>query len=296
MSIPNKNPCNFQRVILPSSLNQRIKFRTNLIVAQNPATQQKITIPNKQGLKLAGVFHDTGSKKLVVLCHGFRASKESNTMVNLAVALENEGISSFRFDFSGNGESEGTFQYGNYSGEVEDLRSVVEYFNGVHRGTAVVLGHSKGGSVVLLYAAKYHDIGGVINLAGRYDLKSGIEKRLGENYLERLKKDGYIDVKTKTGAVNYRVTEESLLERINTNMHEACVSIDKSCRVLTIHGSADSTIPVDDALEFAKIIPEHQLLIMEGADHKFSSHQDELASAVLRFTKESLHYNHDVTK
>lgn len=66
--------------------------------------------------------------------------------------------------------------------------------------------------------------------------------------------------------------------------------------MLTIHGSADSTIPVDDALEFAKIIPEHQLLIVEGADHKFSSHQDELASAVLRFTKESLHYNHDVSK
>lgn len=29
--------------------------------------------------------------------------QESNTMLNLAVALENEGISSFRFDFSGNG-------------------------------------------------------------------------------------------------------------------------------------------------------------------------------------------------
>lgn len=68
--------------------------------------------------------------------------------------------------------------------------------------------------------------------------------------------------------------------------------------MLTIHGSADSTIPVDDALEFAKIIAEHQLLIIEGADHKFSSHQDELASAVLRFTKESLQlqYNDDVSK
>lgn len=61
--------------------------------------------------------------------------------------------------------------------------------------------HIAGGSVVLLYAAKYRDIGGIINLAGRYDLKSGIEKRLGENYLERLKKDGYIDVKTKTGVI-----------------------------------------------------------------------------------------------
>ncbi|KAH6818317.1 alpha/beta-Hydrolases superfamily protein [Perilla frutescens var. frutescens] len=284
LSIPNKNPYTFERVIFSS----QIKFRTNLVVAGNQGMQQRITIPNKQGQKLIGVLHDTGSTNLVVLGHGFRASKESNTMVNLAVALENEGISAFRFDFSGNGESEGPFEYGNYSGEVEDLRAIVEYFNGVNRVTVGVLGHSKGGSVVLLYASKYHDIGAVVNVAGRYDLKSGIEKRLGENYVERVKKDGYIDVKTKTGAVNYRVTEKSLLERLNTNMHEACISIDNNCRVLTVHGSADDVIPVDDALEFAKIIPNHQLEIIEGADHKFSSHQDELASVVLRFIKEGL--------
>ena len=36
--------------------------------------QQRI-IPNKQGQKLVGVFHDTGSEKLAVLCHGFRSKK-----------------------------------------------------------------------------------------------------------------------------------------------------------------------------------------------------------------------------
>lgn len=56
-----------------------------------------------------------------------------------------------------------------------------------------------GGSVVLLYASKYHDIGAVVNVCGRYDLKSGLERRLGANFMETLKKDGYIDVKTKTG-------------------------------------------------------------------------------------------------
>ena len=29
--------------------------------------------------------------------------QENNTMVNLAIALENEGISAFRLDFAGNG-------------------------------------------------------------------------------------------------------------------------------------------------------------------------------------------------
>jgi hypothetical protein len=56
-----------------------------------------------------------------------------------------------------------------------------------------------GGDVVLLYASKYHDIKTVVNLSGRYDLKVGIEERLGKDYLERIKKDGFIDVKKRSG-------------------------------------------------------------------------------------------------
>ena len=32
------------------------------------------------------------------------------------------------------------------------------------------------------------------------------------------------------GSVDYRVTEESLMERLNTDMHEACLKIEKDCR------------------------------------------------------------------
>ncbi|KAL8505858.1 hypothetical protein ACS0TY_016909 [Phlomoides rotata] len=249
--------------------------------------QQKLTIPNKRGEKLVGVLHETGSEKLVVLCHGFRSTKEYDLMVNLAAALENEGISAFRFDFSGNGESEGSFHFGNYKSEADDLRSVVEYFTGVNRTTVVVLGHSKGGDCVLLYASMYHDIPAVVNISGRYDLKRGIEERFGKNIWERLKKDGYIDVKTKNDG-NYRVTEESMTERFNTNIHEACLSIDESCRVLTVHGSADEVIPIEDAKEIAKLVPNHCLKIVEGANHGYTSHQAELVSSVLPFVKECM--------
>ncbi|ERN16449.1 hypothetical protein AMTR_s00052p00196310 [Amborella trichopoda] len=69
---------------------------------------------------------------------------DDSTIKALTTALTREGISAFRFDFSGNGESEGSFQYGNYWKEVEDLRSVVEYFSGAQRKTRAIIGHSKG--------------------------------------------------------------------------------------------------------------------------------------------------------
>lgn len=56
---------------------------------------------------------------------------------------------------------------------------------------------------MLLYASKYHDIHTVINLSGRYDMKGGIEDRLGKNSLERIKQDGYIDVKNTIGKIYF---------------------------------------------------------------------------------------------
>ena len=66
-------------------------------------------------------------------------------------------------------------------------------------------------------------------------------------------------------------------------------------RVLTVHGSLDKVVPTDDAYEFAKIIPNHKLHIIEGADHSFTNHQDELASVVVNRIKEALvHFSNDV--
>lgn len=41
-------------------------------------------------------------------------------------------------------ESEGSFAYGNYWREADDLRAVVEHFSGANRVVSVILGHSKG--------------------------------------------------------------------------------------------------------------------------------------------------------
>ncbi|GJT30091.1 putative alpha/beta hydrolases superfamily protein [Tanacetum coccineum] len=253
---------------------------------QNPG--QKIVVVNKHGENLVGLLHETGSNEIVVLCHGFQSSKESSTIMSLAYALEKEGITAFRFDFAGNGESEGTFQYGNYRREADDLHSVIQHFHEANRVTCAILGHSKGGNVVLLYASKYHDVHRVINVAGRYKTEGGVEERLGKGYLQKVKEDGFIDVKARTGEVLYRVTEESLMDRLDTNMHEACLQIDKDCKVLTVHGSDDSVVRVEEALGFAKVIPNHKLQIIEGADHSFSEHRDDLTSIVLSFIKEPL--------
>ncbi|XP_021990555.1 uncharacterized protein LOC110886972 isoform X2 [Helianthus annuus] len=219
----------------PIHLKMAAGDSTTANLDQNPGIEQKrIVIQNNHGEKLVGLLHDTGSKDIVVLCHGFQCTKEYNMMVELAFGLEKHGISAFRFDFSGNGESEGIFEFGNYRKEVDDLQAVIQHFAAENRVVSAILGHSKGES-------------------------------------------------------SFRVTKESLMERLNTNMHEAGLKVDQDCKVLTVHGSVDEVIPVEDASAFAKTIPNHELRIIEGANHGYTNHRDELVSVVLNFLKNNMH-------
>ncbi|KAJ0959925.1 hypothetical protein J5N97_000314 [Dioscorea zingiberensis] len=296
--------------------------------------------------------------------------QETTSIANIAVALENEGISSFRFDFAGNGESEGTFQYGHYRREADDLHAVVQHFYGANRVPREVMLCSYMLPSIITFLP-------FVNVSGRYDMKRGIKERLGDDFMQTIKKEGFIDVQNKRGS--YRVTEESLMDRLSTDMHEACLQIDKDCResegifeygnyqkeaddlhavvehfsgtsrvasvilghskggdvvllyaskyhdictvvnvsgrydlkkgigerlgkdcvayrvteeksdgspkVLTVHGSDDEVIPVDDAVEFSKIITNHKLHIVRGANHCYTSHQAELASVVVDYIK-----------
>lgn len=246
---------------------------------------KRVIIQNKYKENLVGILHETGSKEVVIVCHGYRSCKDRIPMVNLAAAFANEGISAFRFDFAGNGDSEGSFQYGNYYREVDDLRSVMQYFEQEKRPVTAIIGHSKGGNVVLFYASRFKDVNNVVNISGRFDLRRGIEGRLGKDYLKRIKQYGFIDVANRKGNIEYRVTEESLMDRLTTNTSAACQLIPQTCRVLTIHGSGDKIVPTEDAMAFARHIFNHKLHIIEGADHEYTSHQNELSSVVLNFVQ-----------
>nr|GEZ42141.1 alpha/beta hydrolases superfamily protein [Tanacetum cinerariifolium] len=93
-------------------------------------------IQNKYKENLVGILHETGSKEVVIVCHGYRSCKDKIPMVNrnLTVAFANKGISAFRFDFAGNGDS-------------------------------------GGGNVVLFYALRFKDVNNVVNISRRFDLK-----------------------------------------------------------------------------------------------------------------------------
>ncbi len=53
--------------------------------------------------------------------------------------------------------------------QAEDMRAAREHLRALGKEVTGLVGHSKAGSGVVLYAAKYDDIPRVVNISGRFD-------------------------------------------------------------------------------------------------------------------------------
>ncbi|KAF4683331.1 hypothetical protein FOZ60_009345 [Perkinsus olseni] len=64
---------------------------------------------------------------VIILCHGLMGDRQSSLLKSIAYVLTTQlGLPTFRFDFTGNGESEGEWDYGNYEQEAAELEAAVK--------------------------------------------------------------------------------------------------------------------------------------------------------------------------
>jgi hypothetical protein len=150
---------------------------------------------------------------------------------------------------------------------------------------SVCAGHSKGGNTVLIYSSIYDDVPNVVNVAGRFDLKRGITERFGADVFVRIAQDKQIPMETNRDdrvKVSWILTKWSLQDRLDLDMRAVASKI-KQSEVLTVHGSKDEVIPDEDAKQWGSCIKNHELRIIDGADHGFTSaeHSEAMISAVI---------------
>lgn len=96
---------------------------------------------------------------LIVLVHGFSASKDNRDVVSLAMRLRDEGFDVVAYDARGHGESEGECTLGDL--EHHDVAAAVTWAR--RRSSRIVLvGASMGAVAVLHHAASGPDVAGVV--------------------------------------------------------------------------------------------------------------------------------------
>ena len=217
-------------------------------------------IKNARGERLDYTFHagSKNSRNLVVIGHGVTGNKDRPFIVALAEALACSGIPALRFSFSGNGASSGRFVDSTISKEIEDLGAMLDALKGFTIGYA---GHSMGGAVGVLLAARDERVELLISLAGMVHTKAFAQREFGnvkpgEGFMwdepAYPLSQAYMDDLTKLNSV---VDSASLIH----------------APWLLIHGTADDVVPNQDSRDiFARANQPKQLIELEDSNHVFA--------------------------
>lgn len=131
-----------------------------------------VRFSGSQGHELVGRLDlpDNGEPSAFVLfAHCFTCGKDLKPIGNVDGVLTGAGLGVLRFDFTGLGESEGDFADTNFTSNVEDLTRAADYLAREHRAPQVLMGHSLGGSAVLVAAPHIESCRAVVTIAAPYD-------------------------------------------------------------------------------------------------------------------------------
>lgn len=138
--------------------------------------REPFTIEN-EGDKIFGMFHRPlveDKVPAVLICHGLAGHKigKERLYVTIAEHLLQFGIGTLRFDFRGNGESEGEFADMTIQGEVSDTLKAIEFLEQhphVDPNKLAILGRSFGGAVAVLAAAQAQKFKAIALMAPVFD-------------------------------------------------------------------------------------------------------------------------------
>lgn len=217
-----------------------------------------------------------GDPRIVVLGHGVTGNKDRPVVVAVAAALQKAGIATLRFSFAGNGGSEGRFEDCTITKEVEDLGAVLDALEG---RTIAYGGHSMGGAVGVLRASRDSRIKVLISIAGMVDAGAFALREFGEE--------------TPDGGCMWEEPSCPLSSIYMNDMAKlgSIEEIGASIEVpwLLVHGTEDDVVPIADSIAIeARATGPHRFLSIDGADHSFSEHAEQMAGAVAAFVTEYL--------
>lgn len=137
---------------------------------------ENIRIVSTKGAISASIHHpERETDRLAVLCPGFLDSKDYRHLVMLADRLCEEGFTVVRFDPIGVWESSEDISEYTMTQYLKDIRSVLEYM--LERGTyrqVLLGGHSRGGQMSILYAARDARITHVLGIMPSYGPIEGV--------------------------------------------------------------------------------------------------------------------------
>ncbi|WP_096786290.1 carboxylesterase [Rhodobacter sp. CZR27] len=221
-----------------------------------------------QGRRIAYRLTD-GTGPCVVFCGGFRSDMEGTKALHLQRWAETTGRAFLRFDYSGHGSSGGDFLEGAIGDWFEDARAVI----GLVAGPILLVGSSMGGWISLLLAREMPDrIAGLVGIAAAPDFtEDSMWQGFTPDQRAELERERRVALPSDYSDEPYIITRRLIEEgRTRLVLRER---LDLPFPVRLLQGTADTDVPQEVALRLLGHAegPDIRLLLVKGADHRFST-------------------------
>ena len=236
--------------------------------------EESIIFHDSHGHHIAGILStpDLLTTRLAVLCHGFLSSKNSTTNKTLTRLLNERGIGTFRFDFFGQGDSDGPFEELTTTLAVDQAQVALDLVNARGYDRIGLVGSSFGGLVAILTTAQRHDIACLALKCPVVDFAEELRLTFGPEELARWQATGTIqNIMGGPDRVRLRYAfYEDCLGQIAYGPAEGI-----TVPTLIVQGARDECVPLHqsrrlyDALNGPK-----RLDLLPHADHQFSREED----------------------
>ncbi len=254
--------------------------------------EEQIDFKNHQGEKLAATLHlpkkPTGCG--VVLGHCFTCSRHTGILRQVAGELSRKGFFALRFDFSGNGQSEGIFEESTYSKQISEMQTAIGIVAARGAQWIGVAGHSMGGLVAFLTASQTDSVKAVCTLASRLTAIRAIDF-FSRGQRAALHRSGEVFFNSRGRSL--KLTEKFFADADRFDPTSLLRRFDRP--LMVVHGDMDEIIPVEEAYKMRELSGGRvDLEIVPAADHMFSREEDriDISRSVAGWFEEHSEYEH----
>ena len=253
--------------------------------------EQAVTFQDAEGHKIAGILSKPDGKtdRIAVLCHGFLSNKNSKTNKALTEILVPQGIATFRFDFFGQGESEGPFERITVTTAVQQAQAALDLVKAKGYRKVALVGSSFGGLVALLTAARNPKLSCLALKCPVPDFPEMLRLEFGDKEMAKWKKTGTIPnvVPGASGRIKLSYAfYEDCLGHVGYGAARAITA-----PTLIVQGDADEYVPLHQSRRLSEELRgKNVLVVLPGADHHFSNpeHFREMTTLLAQWVSDHL--------
>jgi alpha/beta superfamily hydrolase len=236
--------------------------------------EQAFSFDDSAGHRIAAVLAtpSTMTTSIAVLCHGFLSGKNSTTNKTLTRMLTERGIATFRFDFFGQGESQGPFEQITNTLAVGQALAALDLVKQKGYRRIGLMGSSFGGLVSILTAAQRTDLACLALKCPVVDFAEELRLEFGDEELARWEATDTIpNIMGGTERITLRYAfYEDCLRQI---AYDPARSI--TAPTVIVQGDKDEHVPLHQSQQLYEALRVRKLLeMLPGADHQFTKGED----------------------